>query len=38
MSDNFSKKEKTEFMFKKDLKDHLFEYILDFIIKKNILI
>lgn len=31
MDSKFSSKEKKNFLFKKHLKDHLFEYILDFI-------
>lgn len=31
MKNSFSKEEKRNFMFKKHIKDHLFEYILDFI-------
>lgn len=31
MAEKFSKKEKQNYMFKKHIKDHLFEYILDFI-------
>lgn len=31
MKNNFSEKEKRKFMFKKHLKDHLLEYIFDFI-------
>ena len=31
MSSKFSIEEKRQFMFKKHIKDHLFEYILDFI-------
>ena len=31
MKNNFSIKEKRNFMFKKHLKDHLFEYVLDFL-------
>lgn len=31
MSENFSKEEKRKYMFKKHIKNHLFEYILDFV-------
>lgn len=31
MKNSFSKEEKRNFMFKKHIKNHLFEYILDFI-------
>lgn len=31
MSDHFSKEEKRKYMLKKHIKNHLFEYILDFI-------
>lgn len=31
MESNFSKKEKRNYMFKKHIKNHIFEYILDFI-------
>lgn len=31
MSNSFSKEEKRKYIFKKHIKDHLFEYVLDFI-------
>lgn len=31
MENNFSKEEKRKYLFKKHIKEHLFEYILDFI-------
>lgn len=31
MSNSFSKEEKRKYMFRKHIKNHLFEYILDFI-------
>lgn len=31
MSNSFSKEEKRKYLFKKHMKDHLFEYVLDFI-------
>jgi len=30
MQEKFSKEEKRKYMFKKHLKDHLFEYVIDF--------
>lgn len=31
MGDSFSKEEKRKYMFRKHIKNHLFEYVLDFI-------